>query len=409
VAALLLAASYFVLTVILPLFNRVMLKGWTRFDTVQIGGYPYPLTATWLQLLGSAVVLVVIDAAMHFFPNTCQCTQLIGRYRAGPSVNENRDDKHGSERRGAVLDRAQLALMRRSWVFQRDWQAIKVKLWFLLPVAATFAAVMALTNVGLFQIQVDLHLLLRSSEIIWVVAFAWLVIGERPSWKEMLCAAVMIGGTVMLSIDWSDDDSNDLTLNPWPLIINLGSTVVGGLMLVLLRRACVNLSQIDPTITIIEITAIKMIFATLFVLPFSIALEPKGWAAFSMVFDDTMILVLGGVVLTMVYQTVVVALTTFTLATTVGILAQAKVVPQVLLAILLFGGFVPTALKIAGLVLVSVASIFYGVLRYFVHRRMVRLQEWMAYAHNTDVSSTEDESVSDFTETDAREYDRIIT
>lgn len=54
---------------------------------------------------------------------------------------------------------------------------------------------------GLSKVPVDMHVLLRSSEIIWVLLFAYLIQREKQTWLTIAVAVGMIAGTVMLGLE----------------------------------------------------------------------------------------------------------------------------------------------------------------------------------------------------------------
>ncbi len=61
---------------------------------------------------------------------------------------------------------------------------------------------MALTNVGIFLMDVNTHVLLRSSEIVWTVAFAWLIQHEVPSLGTIAACLSLLAGTILVSLEF---------------------------------------------------------------------------------------------------------------------------------------------------------------------------------------------------------------
>jgi hypothetical protein len=349
---------YFLLTVAMPIYNRIVFKGLGK----HLGGFPYPLVATWLQMLGASLMLVLTDAVLYL---------TVRRRRPSPVVLRPVVDSNGPSDQNGPREEAETTaeIVPQSWFFQSGWRVLGAKVWYLLPVAVAFAGVMGLSNVGLFEVALNLHVLLRSSEIAWVVFFAWPINRVLPTPLEGLCCVLLFAGAIMLSVNWSEDELKKLTfVKTWPLITNIGSTIAGGIMLTTLRRALLRLRELNPSTGVIEVSAMKMTLATIVLLPFTLALEMTGWKLLFQHFGVTLLLVLGGVILTLAYQTTVVALMSFSLATSVGVLGTVKVIPQTLLAIWLFGGFTPTALNISGMAVIFVSSLVYGGLRLRSHR-----------------------------------------
>jgi len=324
--AVILAILYYLLAVIMPLFNDLVFRGYGH-----IKGYRFPLTATWLQLIGVTLCLFVYNLLAH-----CIVVQ--------------RQD-----------------VLRKSWVFGQGFLFKCKQLFF--P-ALSFAFVMALTNMGLFLIgDVNIHVLLRASEIFWVVLFAFIIQKETPTFWTLVCLALLIGGTVLVSLDYSNGTTLASGNSTIAIVINLLSSVASGLMLVLLRKACVVLRKRDPTTSVLEITLIKVAMATIMVAPVTLALEINSWTALYKAEYHIKLLVGAGVFVTMAYQSIVVGLTAFSLATTVGIIAQSKLIPQIILSIVWLQKWVPTPLHIVGASMLVVASCAYGVLRWFAHKK----------------------------------------
>jgi len=321
--AILLAVCYYVLTTTFPLFNTLLFKGWGP-----VKGFPYPLSATWIQLIGVFILLLIYSIIMHYL---------------------QRKD-----------------VLKKSWAFGPGffW-----KCKHLILVSIAFAAVISLTNMGLFLVDLNTHVLLRSSEIVWVVLFALLIQKEIPSIGTIICCLVLIVGTVLVSMDFTQKIKSSAVA----LVINLTASLASGLMIVLLRRACVILRSKDPTISVLEITFFKIIIASIVLIPPTFIVEPGAFKA--LIHDNTTqeyqvtLLVGAGVLLTMFYQSVMVGLTTYSLAITVGIISQTKIIPQVALAIAYNNDFRPTALHISGMLLLIGGSVGYAILRWRIHKK----------------------------------------
>jgi len=322
--AIILAILYYILAVILPIFNDAIFRGYGN-----IKGYPFPLTATWLQLIGVTLCLLFTNLIVHGFVQ--------------------RND-----------------VLQKSWVFGEGF------LWkcqHLFFPSLAFALVMSLTNMGLFLIKdVNIHVLLRASEIIWVVLFAFIVQKELPTVLTLLCCLLLILGTGFVSLDFSGSMTYKIATIV-AIIINLLSSMASGLMLVLLRRACLILRKKDPTTSILEITLIKVAMATIMLTPVTLAMEINAWSALLQAEIQIQLLVGAGVFITMAYQSIVVGLTAFSLATTVGIIAQSKIIPQIILSIVWLRKFIPTPLHVVGALMLVIGSCAYGLLRWFAHKK----------------------------------------
>lgn len=175
-----------------------------------------------------------------------------------------------------------------------------------------------------------------------------------------------MAGTVLVS--WTLE--HQIHFKATPLIINLVSSLATALQIVTLRFGVVRLKKREPTIGLLEITAIKMSIATVCIVPAAVAVEPGAWADIAHLTWPIQVLLWGGVLLTMTFQTTVVGLLSCSLATTVGILSQFKIVPQIAFGVLLIDrDFDPSAIHLSGIVLVVISTVFYTVCRLFRHFR----------------------------------------
>jgi len=324
VKAVLLAIPYYILSVIMPIFSSFLFKGWKG-----IKGYGYPLFAKWLQMFGTVILLLIANVMVHYL---------------------QRKD-----------------LLEKSWIFggQFIW---KCKHMFFPSLC--FAIVMSLTNVGIFLIDVNTHVLLRSSEIILTVLFAFLIQMEIPSIFTIGCCAALLAGTAFVSFDFTQNWGASAAA----LIINLASAVATGLMIVVLRRACLVLRETDQTITILEITLIKVGMATVMMLGPAFFLERNAIHSLIHAESDIILMVLAGVIITMTFQSITCGLAAFSLATTVGVISQSKVLPQIALAAVLTSSFSLTLMHMIGVVLIALGSLGYAILRYFALRSAPVLQ-----------------------------------
>jgi len=143
-------------------------------------------------------------------------------------------------------------------------------------------------------------------------------------------------------------------------------------MVVVLKKVVVVLQKREPTIRAHEITLTKLWQSfVLLLLPTYLVEGLHGLHALNsgnMVY----LLVAAGIVITAAYQTTTVALSFFSLATTLGVLGQITIVPQTILAMLMVNAKEPftfTTKHIIGAVLVMLFSVVFGIVRYFENRK----------------------------------------
>jgi drug/metabolite transporter (DMT)-like permease len=125
-----------------------------------------------------------------------------------------------------------MRLARRSCALQLSSRHLAL---FALP-ALAFAAVMGLTNTSLSLTSVNLHVLVRTSMLIFCVLFALLIEGERPSLLALLSCALLLAGVVCASWDAQSSLAVGVAAAP-ALVLTVLSAVAQGLLLVLTRRS----------------------------------------------------------------------------------------------------------------------------------------------------------------------------
>lgn len=306
------AIIYVIVGTGLPLYNKYVLG-----SPQATGGFKFPLTVTWLQLAACSVLVVLVLLARNVFP----------KFRGG-SLQTLKD----------MQDRRTFLL--------------------IIP-AALFAANIALTNVGLFMINVTAHLLLRNSEIVWVVLLAFFWKSERPNIWAVLSCAIITAGVVLVSLFVTTEQPSSAMVGP--MLINLASALASALQYMSLRLSVTHLRERQPNLSFIEVSAVKISLAALFVLVPTLVFELDGFRQLSLAPPLIAGLVVGGIGITLVFQGTVVALAFFSKATTTAVVSQVKIVPQVILAIVVFGTYHTGALVTAGTVLVCVGCAAYGV------------------------------------------------
>ncbi|KYQ93239.1 hypothetical protein DLAC_05887 [Tieghemostelium lacteum] len=301
-----LSLIYLAISVGLPFFNKTLFKY-----------YNFPLTSSFFQTLGSAFILLIF--------NIIQYTQ----------------QKHD--------------LILKSYFFDKNFM---YKSLIMLPVSICFAGVMILTNLGIQSAPINYHIVFKSTNIIWVVIFSILINKERPSIYEFLSIALLMFGAIMVSLDFVKTNSDSGAL---PIVFNLLSSFFESVTIVLLKWACTYLYRNDDTITVIEISFFKVAQATLVIMiPMLIVEKFHGFKVFHSELDTSLI-ILSGVGITIVYQTAMVWLSKSLYSTTVGIISQLQIIPQILISAYIYNSFAGTKLHLAGLIMCVSGCIIFSI------------------------------------------------
>jgi len=79
-------------------------------------------------------------------------------------------------------------------------ELLNVRILLLILPSLLFAANLALTNLGLFMTNVTAHLVLRNSDLVWIVILAFFFKAERPGLAGVLCCLVDVAGVVLVSL-----------------------------------------------------------------------------------------------------------------------------------------------------------------------------------------------------------------
>jgi len=201
---------------------------------------------------------------------------------------------------------------------------------------------------------------------------------EKPSLLQIIFSLLVASGAILLSLDlslgWSEEK------NILGVIINLCSSFFSGAMTVLLRKICIKTESLK--MSVIEITMFKMLISSLFILIPSIILEtilthPNFWQSIISQWGMSFLIV-AGVLITLAYQSSVVALTSQSKAISVGTLHQFIILPQIVIYTLLnllnivpkqwnLQSFSSTPSQISGTVVIIIGTISYGSLRLYEH------------------------------------------
>lgn len=320
-----LAILYLIVGIALPLYNRALFG--RKHALPSEHNYPHPLPGTFVQLIGVSTVLHTFTALRASKANS------------SPSVPDS--DKPVS---------SSLSL------------GLSTKLRKLVLVAGLFAANISLSNLGLFYVPVNIHVLLRASETLFVVFFSYVFHGIRPSRGGVFAVTLLAVGIGLVGADYTGSSTAETSW--FGVFLNVTSAVAASLHYVILRGACLTLEELFPTITIPEITAHKLSLSLIFILPASLLIDAQGYVALIDAQWYVVALLLGGIFVTLVYQASVVALASYTLALTVAVLGQLRLPIQVILGSLLFNEPLTSSAQVWGTIITIVASCYYGYLRY---------------------------------------------
>jgi len=280
-----LCITYVILSTQMPFYNKIALEI-----------YAYPITSCFLQVLGVVLTLLVVLCIMHCFQHKSSPFQYLLR------------------------------------LFSGKYFVFKCK-HLCLP-SFFFSCNIILTNIGIELTSVDLHILLRATEIIWFVLLTPVFTNDKPTKQAILAAFIVTIGAGALAFSSMDTDSISLAA----LVINILSAFFTPLQIIFLRRATNQIiafkqasmhdqsGQLSRDETM-QITCLKMLLSLLFILPAALIVETH--TAFV---DLTRNFGLGcnvwvlciGVILTLLMQWNVVALTSKVEPVLIGTLQQSK-------------------------------------------------------------------------------------
>lgn len=336
VIALITLVVYVTADLLIPLYNKSLFNG---FGSQQ--GFHYPITTAFIQVAFVSFTLLLYNLASQcLFPQP-------------------------------------------DWIF-RDFTLLKRKMRKLVLVSFLFGAIIALSGLGLDKASLSIYVLLRTTSIIWVVVLSLIFGTEKVSAMAMFSAAFVAAGAVLLSIDVSRGWSLGQGNLPGALII-LASSFCSGAATVLLRRVVLETEK-EPQMfmPILDMTMLKMGMAAAFMFLPAFIMEtlipalsdhPENivWQAFIDQWPMALVC-LGGVLVTMLYQSAIVAFTTHSQAISVGIVHQMILLPQlVLYTVLQLTKVIPPSWKlkvfqftptmITGAVLVITGTLIYAIVK----------------------------------------------
>jgi drug/metabolite transporter (DMT)-like permease len=147
---------------------------------------------------------------------------------------------------------------------------------FLLP-ALGFAAVMALTNTSLELTSVNLHVVLKSTALVWTVLLAWLLERERPSLLALLCCALLTAAAAMAScapdVGFGFTGTESSGERAAAIALTAAAALAQGLLLVLTRRT----ARVLGGRASLELAAFKVTHALLMLLLLTVTSVRRLW------------------------------------------------------------------------------------------------------------------------------------
>ncbi|GAM26488.1 hypothetical protein SAMD00019534_096630, partial [Acytostelium subglobosum LB1] len=306
-----LSILFLIVAIILPFVNKKIFSS-----------YDYPVTGSFLQTLGASVLLLILNVIMYL---------------------SHRND-----------------LVPKSNIFDQNFL---MKSLVMIPVSVCFAIVISLTNIGLSMIPVNYHVVFKSTNIVWIVLFSFIVHKERPSPIILVSIVLLMAGTILTSLEFSKKNQST---SFWPIFINILAIFFESVTLVVLKWTCKYLHRKDSTISALEITFYKVAEGTIVILIPLFAIEGvRGFGALNNLPASSILMLLAGVVVTMVYQGSTVGMIKTLYVTTVGVINQVIIIPQLFLSMAIYHSFSYDALHIVGVVLSVLGCVVFAGYQFY--------------------------------------------
>eukprot|EP01083_Nonionella_stella_P313363 1124621_1 len=278
--------TYIILQTAMPFYNKIALEL-----------YAYPITSCFFQVTGVVVVLLIIACIIHYIQNKLSPFKFLQHFFC---------DKY-----------------------------FKLKCKYLILPSLFFSCNIILTNIGIKLTSIDLHILLRATEIVWFVLLGPLLTKDRPTKHAIIAAFIVTIGSVSLA--FSTIDSDNISFEA--LIINIASAFFTPLQIIFLRRATNKLIALKTSLNndgvlatlsrdeTMELTCLKMLLSLIFIFPPALIVEkPKAFSDITANYGtvcNVNVLVLG-MIITLLMQWNVVALTSKVEPLIIGTLQQSK-------------------------------------------------------------------------------------
>lgn len=327
---IILCITYLILSTQMPFYNKIALEI-----------YSYPITSCLFQIIGVVLILIITSWIIYYYQNNNKRLSIFHYF---------------------------------SNLFCNGYFLIKCK-YLILP-SLFFSFNIILTNIGIELTSIDLHILFRSTEIIWFVLLTPILTNDKPTKQAIIAAFLVTIGSTLLA--FSTMNADDISLSA--LIINILSAFFTPLQIIFLKRATYKLNKLKfdnlnininntPNLyhdiddddhnenqnkfirnvmtkqslsrdEIIEITCIKMLLSLIFILPASLIVEkPK---AFNDLIQNygiycNLIILIIGIIVTLLMQWNVVALTSKVEPVLIGTLQQSKGIWTYLVSLIVGG------------------------------------------------------------------------
>lgn len=280
-------AVWLILATAMPFYNKATFGAYLRDP----GHNPsQALTPTLIEMLGASLLLILLEVVRH---------------RVAVRMGKGK-----------------------SWIGTVSLMPRKI-LWMFLP-ALFYAGVMGTTNTSLQLTNVNLHVILRTSVIVWVVLLSFFFRAERPSWITLICCAGLTAGTILSSVTFGDSFSPGQNATG-AILLTLSSSVIQAGMIVSMR---IGLTSLGDTISSpLEAVALKMIMASLMLVPIALVLDVGGWERLGNGPASAHAFVACGAIITAAFAGLQVLLQSLAGAVSIGLLGMCVIVPQVLLSL----------------------------------------------------------------------------
>ncbi|KAL0230927.1 hypothetical protein GEMRC1_010332 [Eukaryota sp. GEM-RC1] len=304
---------YLFVGVFLPFYNYTLFHDKGK----HFPGFPYPIAATLLQLVGVVVVLSVYS----FFKKLPSHNRAFGRL----------------------------------YVY---------RLSFIWPVCLSQAINIMLMNQGLFMLNVSLHVLLRASEIIWVVLLTFFFKKERPQKLVLFCCSIVFVGTLFI-VYHIVLQKGVTQKSVWAVVIHFITTIISALNIVVFRVLILKLKNCSKhPIDAVELTILNISTMAILILPCALVFEPEFIPTLFQPNPKLWTMLGAGLVFTALYKLTFTALITQTTAVTVGVVSQLKVVVQVVLDVVLYKKYHSTVFMYLGAFFTCLGLVLYTKVKY---------------------------------------------
>jgi hypothetical protein len=331
--------TYWTVVSIIPIYNKYF------FDKTL---FPYPIATAGIQLGITALLLMVINTAQHFW-SISECLMSGKFQKCGSALHLHEHSKMTKTNLSTNSDQQQRTQQQQQQQKPQSWMFGPHLLWKLKwcsPIGMLFGLKYGVTNLGLHLVPAPTHLLLQSTDMVWTLLGAWIINKEHVTPIGLCCVLGCVAGSAVLSIR-----VGQTVTAPLPAIgVNLLSPILLGLCITTLRRACTELmrgeNRVGGSVSSFELSALKLTISAPVAILLACMLEqekivdgiirPSWHDAFAALPLSTKLGVIGGALLILVFQVNCTFLAFLTSAVDVGLVGQVKIIPQWITAALFF-------------------------------------------------------------------------